>query len=164
MPSVPESNMQHELTLNSGELTHPNSGTLLVNSGIREFGRIDFEFGRIRETNPQAWLRRAPKCAPRLSLDAQPERAAHDKPCVGRRTTITGARVSLRDQPHAAGRSTRCTTHPRKDHTMSKREMPPQRHAPNCDWWTDQYPWECTCGAIRTAARASETDKEQAQP
>jgi hypothetical protein len=48
--------------------------------------------------------------------------------------------------------------------TMSKREMPPQRHAPTCDWWTDQYPWECTCGAIRTAARASKTDKEQAQP
>ncbi len=46
---------------------------------------------------------------------------------------------------------------------MSKREIPPLRHAPNCDWWTDQYPWECTCGAIRTAARASETDKEQAQ-
>ena len=21
-------------------------------------------------------------------------------------------------------------------------------HADNCDWWTDQYPWECSCGAI----------------
>ena len=22
-------------------------------------------------------------------------------------------------------------------------------HATNCDWYVDQYPWECTCGFIK---------------
>ena len=23
------------------------------------------------------------------------------------------------------------------------------QHADDCDWHVDQYPWECTCGAIK---------------
>ena len=23
------------------------------------------------------------------------------------------------------------------------------KHADDCDWHVDQYPWECTCGAIK---------------
>lgn len=27
------------------------------------------------------------------------------------------------------------------------------KHADNCDWHADQYPWECTCGAIPHAQK-----------
>lgn len=29
-------------------------------------------------------------------------------------------------------------------------------HAPNCDWHTDHYPWECTCGFNKTKDTAAE--------
>jgi hypothetical protein len=28
-------------------------------------------------------------------------------------------------------------------------------HAPNCDWHTDHYPWECTCGFNKTKDTAA---------
>jgi hypothetical protein len=29
-------------------------------------------------------------------------------------------------------------------------------HAPDCDWHTDHYPWECTCGFNKTKDTAAE--------
>ena len=23
-----------------------------------------------------------------------------------------------------------------------------EKHSPDCDYWCDQYPWECNCGVI----------------
>ena len=35
----------------------------------------------------------------------------------------------------------------KSDHGLRDQAMPLE-HSNNCDWHTDQYPWECNCGAI----------------